>query len=306
MGRIGDQPRSILFDYKANKGSSMFVIIGFAVVLISVLGGFREAGGQFLVLIQPAEFMIIGGAAVGALLASAPKNVLIQIATRTIGALKGNNVTRQTYLSVLKLMYELLSTAQREGLIMVENHIEAPFESAIFLKYKDLLVYKVLISFIADTFRMVIIGGIGAHDLESMMEGDIDTHYNDIKKPSLVLSRIADTMPGLGIVAAILGIVITMQAIDGPAADLGKKVAAALVGTFLGILMCYGFFQPLASNLDIAGEKELQLFEVVKSAIGAFARGFSPLVCVEFARRSVPSEVRPEFSEMETHVKERN
>ena len=283
----------------------MFVIIGFVVVLISVLGGFAEAGGPFLVLIQPAEFMIIGGAALGALLASAPKNVLQQTFTKIMGAIKGETVTKATYLSVLKLLYELLYMAQKEGLIALEKHIETPAESAIFSKYPETLTRKTLISFMTDTFRMVIIGGIASHDLETLMEGDIDTHHNDIKKPSALLSKIGDTMPGLGIVAAVLGIVITMQAIDGPAGEIGKKVAAALVGTFLGILLCYGFIQPLSSNLDIAGEKEIQVFEVVKNAISAFARGFSPLVCVEFARRSIPSEVRPEFPEMEAHVKEK-
>jgi chemotaxis protein MotA len=283
----------------------VFVIIGFVVVLISVLGGFAEAGGPFLVLIQPAEFIIIGGASLGALLASAPKTVLQSIIHKSIGALKGETVTKATYLSVLKLLYELLYMAQKEGLIALEKHIETPAESAIFSKYAHLLSHKTLIAFMTDTFRMVIIGGIASHDLETLMEGDIDTHHNDVKKPSLVLSKIGDTMPGLGIVAAVLGIVITMQAIDGPAAEIGKKVAAALVGTFLGILLCYGFIQPLASNLDIAGEKEMQVFEVVKNAIAAFARGFSPLVCVEFARRSIPSEVRPEFPEMEAHVKEK-
>jgi chemotaxis protein MotA len=283
----------------------VFVIIGFVVVLVSVLGGFAEAGGPFLVLIQPAEFIIIGGASLGALLASAPKTVLKSIIHKSIGALKGETVTKATYLSVLKLLYELLYMAQKEGLIALEKHIETPAESAIFSKYAPLLSHKTLIAFMTDTFRMVIIGGIASHDLETLMEGDIDTHHNDVKKPSMVLSKIGDTMPGLGIVAAVLGIVITMQAIDGPAAEIGKNVAAALVGTFLGILLCYGFIQPLASNLDIAGEKEMQVFEVVKNAIAAFARGFSPLVCVEFARRSIPSDIRPEFPEMEAHVKEK-
>jgi chemotaxis protein MotA len=283
----------------------VFVIIGFVIVLVSVLGGFYEAGGPFMVLIQPAEFIIIGGAGLGALLASAPKNILHQILRKTIGAIKGETITKTTYLSVLKLMYELLYMAQKEGLIALEKHIEMPAESAIFSKYADILSQSTLISFMTDTFRMVIIGGIASHDLEALMEGDMDTHHNDIKKPSVVLSKIGDTMPGLGIVAAVLGIVITMQAIDGPASEVGKKVAAALVGTFLGILLCYGFIQPLASNLDIASEKEMQVFEVVKNAISAFARGFSPLVCVEFARRSIPGEVRPEFPEMESHVKDK-
>jgi chemotaxis protein MotA len=283
----------------------VFVIIGFVVVLVSVLGGFAEAGGPFMVLIQPAEFIIIGGAAFGALLASAPKSVLQDIIRKSIGAIKGQGVTKATYLSVLRLLYELLYMAQKEGLIALEKHIEAPAESSIFSKYADVLSHNTLISFMTDTFRMVIIGGIASHDLEALMEGDIDTHHNDVKKPSMVLSKIGDTMPGLGIVAAVLGIVITMQAIDGPAAEIGKKVAAALVGTFLGILLCYGFIQPLASNLDIAGEKEMQIFEVIKNAIAAFARGFSPLVCVEFARRSIPNETRPPFSEMEAYVKEK-
>jgi chemotaxis protein MotA len=283
----------------------VFVIIGFTVVVVSVLGGFWEAGGPFMVLVQPAEFIIIGGAAFGALLASAPKSVLQRILTKSIGALKGETVTKATYLSVLKLLYELLYMAQKEGLIALEKHIETPAESTIFSKYPDILTHKTLIAFMTDTFRMVIIGGIASHDLETLMEGDIDTHHNDVKKPSLVLAKIGDTMPGLGIVAAVLGIVITMQAIDGPAGEIGKKVAAALVGTFLGIFLCYGFIQPLASNLDISGETEMQVFEAVKAAIAAFARGFSPLVCVEFARRSIPSETRPEFSEMESHVKEK-
>lgn len=284
----------------------MFVIIGFTVVILSVLGGFWEAGGPFMVLVQPAEFIIIGGASLGALLASAPKNVLQRILSKSIGALKGETVTKATYLSVLKLLYELLYMAQKEGLIALEKHIETPAESPIFEKYADILAHKTLVAFMTDTFRMVIIGGIASHDLESLMEGDIDTHHNDMKKPSIVLAKIGDTLPGLGIVAAVLGIVITMQAIDGPASEIGKKVAAALVGTFLGIFLCYGFVQPLASNLDIASETEIQVFEAVKSAIAAFARGFSPLVCVEFARRSIPSETRPEFSEMESHVKEKS
>jgi chemotaxis protein MotA len=283
----------------------VFVIIGFVVVLVSVLGGFAEAGGPFLVLFQPAEFIIIGGAALGALLASAPRNILMMIVHKSLGALKGNSVTKMTYLSVLKLLYELLFMAQKEGLIALEKHIETPAESPIFSKYADILANKSMIAFMTDTFRMVIIGGIASHDLESLMEGDIDTHHNENKKPSMVLTKIADTMPGLGIVAAVLGIVITMQAIDGPAAEIGKHVAAALVGTFLGILLCYGFMQPLASNLEISSEKEMQVFEVVKSAIAAFARGFSPLVCVEFARRSIPNESRPEFAEMEAHVKDK-
>ena len=281
----------------------MFVIIGFVVVLVSVFGGFYEAGGPFMVLIQPAEFLIIGGAGLGALLASAPKNVLHQILNKTIGALKGETVSKTTYLSVLKLMYELLYMAQKEGLIALEKHIETPAESAIFSKYADILSQSTLISFMTDTFRMVIIGGIASHDLEALMEGDMDTHHNDIRKPSVILSKIGDTMPGLGIVAAVLGIVLTMGKIDQPPAVLGHSIGAALVGTFLGILLCYGFVGPMAANLAYKAKEEEVSYQVIKLAIVAFVGGSAPQIAVEFGRRAIPGDDKPTFAELEQAVR---
>jgi chemotaxis protein MotA len=282
----------------------VLTIVGFVVVLGAVLGGFAAEGGPFLVLMQGAEFLIIGGSAIGALLISAPGKLLSKILKKAISAIKGETITRQVYLSLLKLIYELLYKGQKEGWIGLEKHIEEPEGSSIFTKHSDLMRRNDMILFITDTFRMVIIGGIAPHDLEALMDGDIDAHHADGKRPGMLLQKIGDSMPGLGIVAAVLGIVITMQAIDGPAAEIGHKVAAALVGTFLGIFLSYGFLQPLATNIDIAAEQELMVFEVIKSAIAAFAKGFKPIVCVEFARRCIPEEARPSFQEMEEYVKD--
>jgi chemotaxis protein MotA len=282
----------------------VLVIIGFVVVLGSVVGGFMLEGGPLLVLMQWVEFLIIGGAAIGALLISAPAKLLFKILQKAISAIKGETITRQVYLSLLKLVYELLYKGQKEGWIALEKHIETPYESSIFNKYTDLMRRNNMILFMTDTFRMVIIGGIAPHDLEALMDGDIETQHADSKRPGMLLQKIGDSMPGLGIVAAVLGIVITMQAIDGPAAEIGHKVAAALVGTFLGIFLSYGFLQPLATNIDIAAEQELMVYEVIKSAITAFAKGFKPIVCVEFARRCIPDEARPSFEEMEGYVKD--
>jgi chemotaxis protein MotA len=197
----------------------VLVIIGFVVVLGSVVGGFMLEGGPLLVLMQWVEFLIIGGAAIGALLISAPAKLLLKILQKAISAIKGETITRQVYLSLLKLVYELLYKGQKEGWIALEKHIETPYESSIFNKYTDLMRRNNMILFMTDTFRMVIIGGIAPHDLEALMDGDIETQHADSKRPGMLLQKIGDSMPGLGIVAAVLGIVITMQAIDGPAAE---------------------------------------------------------------------------------------
>lgn len=281
----------------------MFVIIGFVVVIGSVLGGFALEGGKFLVLMQWAEFVIIGGSALGALLVSTPPVILKKIVQVSLLAIKGKGIGKDHYLSILRLIYELLTKGQKEGWIALEKHIESPQESPIFTAYPDLMQNPAIIFFITDTFRMVIIGGVAAHDLEALMEADIETQHNDGKKPGMIIQKIGDSLPGLGIVAAVLGIIITMGAINGPADEIGHKVAAALVGTFLGILVSYGFLQPLATNIDINAEKELVVFEVLKHAITGFAKGLKPILCVEFARRSIPVEVRPGFEEMETFVK---
>jgi chemotaxis protein MotA len=281
----------------------VFVIIGGIVVILAVLGGFGLEGGPFLVLMQEAEFMIIGGSAIGALLISAPAKTLKLIIQKVLGSLKGSSINTQMYLDLLKLLFEVFQMSRKDGLIALESHIEKPEESAIFSNYPRFLGHHHLLSFMCDTFRLVILGGVPAHDMEALMDTDIETHHHEGTKPGMILQKIGDSMPGLGIVAAVLGIIITMQAIGGPAEQVGKKVAAALVGTFLGIFLSYGFVQPMATNIDISNEEESKVFETIKAALIAFAKGFNPIVCVEFARRAIPSDYRPTFQEMEDYVK---
>ncbi len=283
----------------------MFVIIGACVVLGAVLGGFALEGGPFLVLLQIAEFIIIGGAAVGALLISAPQKLLTKVVQRVIGTLKGTKITKLTYLELLKLMYELFTVIRKDGLLSLESHVERPQESAIFKKYPGVMANSHLITFMTDTLRLIVVGGISPHEIESLLDCDIEIHHTEGTKPGMILQKIGDSMPGLGIVAAVLGIVITMQAINGPPEEIGHKVAAALVGTFLGIFISYGFLQPIATNMDLSNEDDSRIFEVIKSGIVASAKALNPMVSVEFARRSIPPDVRPSFQEMENFVKGR-
>jgi chemotaxis protein MotA len=282
---------------------NMFVIIGSVVVLASVLGGFILEGGPFLVLIQVAEFVIIGGAAIGALLISSPTKILKKIINRVLGSLKGSKINKQNSLNLLKLMFEIFQITRKDGLLALESHVENPENSSIFGNYPDILQQKGVILFMCDTLRLIVMGGIMPHDIESLMDIDIETHHQDGAKPGMILQKIGDSMPGLGIVAAVLGIVITMQAINGPPEEIGHKVAAALVGTFLGIFLSYGFIQPLATNIDITVEEESNMLEAIKAGIVSLAKGFNPIVSVEFARRAMSSDHRPSFQEMEDFVK---
>ena len=281
----------------------MFAIIGIVVVVVGVFGGFLFEGGPLLVLMQLGEFLIIGGAAIGSLLISAPPKLLMKIVEKVIAVFKGTTANEATYLELLKLLFEVFQMSRKEGLIALEGHIERPEESVIFQKYPQFISQHHLIAFMCDTFRLIILGGVPAYDMEALMDGDIDTHHTEGSKPAMLLQKIGDALPGLGIVAAVLGIIITMQAISGPPEVIGEKVAAALVGTFLGILISYGFLQPLATNLELANDDESKVFEAIKAAIIAFAKGFNPIVCVEFGRRAIPSELRPSFQAMEDHVK---
>ncbi|MCL4539116.1 MAG: flagellar motor stator protein MotA [Bacteroidetes bacterium] len=281
----------------------MFVIIGIVLVLVAVLGGFALEGGPFLVLIQYSEFLIIVGASVGALLISTPGKLLGKIIKKLVGVFKGAKVSQTLYLDLLKLMHELFQVAQKDGVIGLEQHVENPDKSKIFSKYPALLADRHLLHFLTDTMRLVVVGGAEPFDLESLMDADIETHHQEGSKPGMIMQKIGDSMPGLGIVAAVLGIVITMQAINGPPQEIGHKVAAALVGTFLGILLSYGFVQPLATNLDISAEEEARMFETVKAGVVAFAKGMQPLIAVEFARRTIFQDYRPSFKEMETALK---
>jgi len=281
----------------------VFVIIGIVIVLVAVLGGFAIEGGPFLVLMQYAEFMIIIGASAGALLISTPGKLLGKIFKRISISIKGVKVDTSTYLGLLKLMYELFQVGQKDGVIGLEQHIESPEKSKIFAKYQGITNDKHILHFLTDTMRLLIVGGAEPFDLEGLMDADIETHHQEGSKPGMILQKIGDSMPGLGIVAAVLGIVITMQAIDGPPQEIGHKVAAALVGTFLGVFLSYGFVQPIATNIDVLAEEEARMFEAIKAGVVAFAKGMQPLIAVEFARRTIFQDYRPSFKEMENALK---
>jgi chemotaxis protein MotA len=281
----------------------MFVIIGAAVVLIGVLGGFLIEGGPIRVLIQPTEFMIIGGAAIGSLMVMSPFAVLKKIIGSLLGVLKGDPFTKEQYINLLKTMFELFNAAKRDGLIAVEPHVMEPEKSAIFAKNEFLLKQHHALDFFCDTMKLLLGGGVPPYDVEAMLDADIDTHHSEAGSAPLLVGKLGDALPGLGIVAAVLGIVITMQAISGPPEEIGEKVATALVGTFLGILLSYGFVQPLATHIELLQASEARYYECMKAGIVAYAKGNAPIIVVEFARRVIYSDVRPTFAEVEAAVR---
>ncbi|MEP0829009.1 MAG: flagellar motor stator protein MotA [bacterium] len=276
----------------------MIAIVGIAVVFLSVLGGYVMEHGQLLVLVQPAEFVIIGGAAIGTLLVSVPFRVLKET-LRQLGKILGKGPTKKNYLDLLTMMYELFNVARKDGLVGLEGHIENPEKSSVLSKYPEIIKKKQTLNFLVDTIRLIIMGGVPDHDLEAMMDEDLETLRHENLQPSVSLSRVGDALPGLGIVAAVLGVVITMGAIDGPPAEIGHKVGAALVGTFLGILLSYGVVQPLSANIQLMVESEAKYYTCLKQGLIAFHKGFAASIAVEFARRVISTEVRPSFSEVE-------
>jgi len=281
----------------------MFAIIGIVVVIGAILGGYLMEHGLLAVLIQPAELVIIGGAALGTLLIANPLPTVIKIFTGLIGVLKGSPYAKPFYLETLKMLNDLFSQARKNGMVKLEEDIENPEKSQIFSKYPKFLHNHHAVHFVCDTIRMAITGGIQPHDLDQMMEMDMEVHHHESGQPIAALSTVADSLPGLGIVAAVLGVVITMGALGGPPEEIGHKVGAALVGTFLGILLCYGFLGPLASNMQKMAEGEGEYLQCLRQGVIAFVKGSAPILAVEFARRSIPGHIRPTFKELESALK---
>lgn len=277
----------------------MFAIIGFVVVLGAVMGGYLMEHGQLKVLLQPAELVIIGGAGLGTLLIANPLSTITKIVSGLIAVLKGSKYNQAFYLNSLKMLSDVFMLARKQGMVKLEEDIENPEKSQIFTKYPQFLANHHATSFVCDTLRMAISGGVAAFDLDQMMEADMDVHHHEASQPVSALTTVADSLPGLGIVAAVLGVVITMGALGGPPEEIGHKVAAALVGTFLGILLCYGFLGPLASNLQKLNDAETDYLRCLRQGVMAFVRGSSPMLAVEFARRSIPSGLRPSFKQFE-------
>jgi chemotaxis protein MotA len=281
----------------------MFAILGIVIVLGAVAGGYLMEHGKLLVLMQPAELVIIGGAALGTMLIANPLPVVVRIVKGALGVLKGSPYTKATYLETLKMLSDLFMVARKNGMVKLEEDVENPEKSQVFSKYPSFLANHHAVAFVCDTLRMSISGGVPAFDLDQMMEMDMDVHHHELSIPVGALSTVADALPGLGIVAAVLGVVITMGALGGPPEEIGHKVAAALVGTFLGILLCYGFLGPLASFMSKMNDAEADYYRCLRQGVIAFVKGSAPALAIEFARRSIPSEVRPTFQEMEAACK---
>lgn len=276
----------------------MFAIIGIIVVFGAVIGGFLMEHGNLKVLIQPAELLIIGGAGMGTLLIANPLATLKAIVGNLSLVFGSSKFDKQLYQNTLKQLYDVMQKARKKGLTELEADVEHPEKSPLFKSWDHHLS-----DFVCDTLRMAMTGGPTPFELDQVMELDMEVHHHFAQLPVNALTTVADSLPGLGIVAAVLGVVITMGALGGPPEEIGHKVAAALVGTFLGILLCYGLVGPMAGKMGKAAEDEGYFYHAVRVALIAFLKGTSPLMAVEFGRRAVPSNVRPGFQELENACK---
>ena len=281
----------------------MFVIIGIAVVVFGIVTGFLLAGGNLLLLLQWSEFIVIGGAAIGSLLISAPISLLKKILAEIPKAISPDHFSKKDYLELLKSFNDLFLVAQRDGLLAIEKHIENPTESDILSKNKKFINNEVTRNFFCDTMKVMLSGGIPPHELENVIDTEIETYEMELKPVPASIARVGDSLPGLGIVAAVLGIIVTMSSIDKGAEVVGHHVAAALVGTFLGVLLAYGFINPLAANIEHNMENKLRLFVTVKACIVSYAKGNPPIIAVEIARRTIFTDDRPTFTELENYVR---
>lgn len=281
----------------------MFAILGILVVLAAVFGGYLLERGNPYVLMQPAELLIVGGAAAGIIITGNPPEVLRKMSRGLMVIFRAPRHTRVMFLRHLRMLFEVFVYSQRAGLMNLEQDVERPRKSRIFSRYPDFLEDTATCAFICDSLRMLVIGATSPNELDHLMAVDIDVQQRGHREPVSALSAVADALPGLGILAAVLGVVITMQAISASPETVGQKVAAALVGTFLGILLCYGVVGPAASRLDTLAEQQTQFLEVLRAAVVSFARGASPILAIEYARRSIPIEQRPSFTEMETTIR---
>ncbi|HLH16837.1 MAG TPA: flagellar motor stator protein MotA [Bryobacteraceae bacterium] len=282
----------------------MLALIGILLVFAAVIGGFLVERGNPYVLMQPAEVLIIGGSALGIVLVSNPPSVIRRMALGVVRAFRPPPCNTQSFVRHLRMLYELFVYSQRAGGVMqLENDIEDPERSRIFSNYPEFLRDRVTRDLVCDSLRMLVIGVTTPQELDRLMDIDIEVQRRCGHEPVNALSSVAEALPGLGIVAAVLGVVITMGALGSAPATIGEKVAAALVGTFLGIVLCYGVVGPLAARLEGVGEMQALFQHVLRIAMVAFARGASPILAIEYARRSIPPELRPTFLDLERAIK---
>jgi chemotaxis protein MotA len=277
----------------------MFPIIGIVVVFGCIAGGYLIEKGNLLVLMQPAELLIILGAAIGTVLIGNPPHLLKSIVASLISVFKGSHYTAANYLDTLRFLNDFFGTSRKNGLTALEKDLDEPKNSALFKRHPKFAADKLAMDFFCDTMRTFLAGGVEVHDLDQVMETDLEIMHRQNRLPAGALNTMADSLPGLGIVAAVLGVVITMGSLGGPPEEIGHKVAAALVGTFLGILLCYGFLGPIAANIKKNTDAEGEYFTCLRMGVLAYMKGVSPMLALEAARRAIPHHVRPSFQEMD-------
>ncbi|HEY0931393.1 MAG TPA: flagellar motor stator protein MotA [Gemmatimonas sp.] len=277
----------------------MFVIIGLVVVFGSVIGGYVMHHGQLAVLVQINEFIIIGGAGLGTLIIANPPAVLKACIGQTLGLLKPNPYGASAYAELLQVLYEVFQKARKDGLVGLEAHIESPETSDIFQKYPSFTNNHHAVSLLCDTLKVLLTGTVEDHNLADILDVDLEKHHHEGMLVPHAITAVGDAMPGFGIVAAVLGVIITMGSIGGAASEIGEKVAAALVGTFVGILLAYGVFGPVAKAMENRLHAEHDYMLCIRTALLSFARGDAPMTAVEFSRRNIEPHERPSFTELE-------
>lgn len=282
----------------------MFVIIGIVLVFASIIIGFLMINGPLAVLLQPSEFVVIGGAVIGATIAANPLKYLMRIVSTLPQILKGSPYNKQVYSEVLQMQYDVFVNSKKGGLLSLEEDVNNPMESSIFTKYPTFIGNHHALDFFCDAMKMLVNGACSPEELEMMLESEVETHHEESLIVPGLLHRASDSLPGLGIVAAVLGIVVTMQHLDGSPEELGHHIGAALVGTFLGLLLSYGFLAPIAANIENLAADEGRYYNCIKTGLVAFAFGAAPATAVEFSRKTIFTIDRPAIGDVELLLKE--
>lgn len=283
----------------------MLVIVGYIVVCGSVFGGFALAGGHLAALWQPLELLMIFGGAIGAFFVGNNMGAIKATIKDLPSLFKGSKYTKDTYMELMALLYELLTKVRKEGLMSIEGDVEQPEESPVFSKYPKILSDHHVVEFITDYLRIMVSGNLNAMEIENLMDVELETHHHEAMVSSHVIAKLGDGLPAFGIVAAVMGVVHTMESVGMPPSELGMLIAHALVGTFLGILLAYGFVGPLASLLEQKAEEGGKIFQTIKVTLLANLNGYAPAMAVEFGRKALSSVDRPNFIELEAHVKQK-
>ncbi len=281
----------------------MLVIIGYVVVCAAVFGGFAMEGGHLAALFQPLELVMIGGAALGAFFVGNNSKTVKATLKALPTVFQGSRYTRELYMELMALLFDVLSKVRKEGLMSIEGDIEAPAESPVFSKYPAVLADHHVVEFMTDYLRLMVSGNMDAFQIENLMDNEIETHHHEASVPAHAIAKIGDGLPAFGIVAAVMGVVHTMESVGIPPAELGILIAKALVGTFLGILLAYGFIGPLATLLEQKLEESSKMIQCVKVTLLASLNGYAPALAVEFGRKVLYSTERPTFAELEEHIK---